>query len=115
MILISEHVDMSREYLEFRLWPTRDTLMTRKGGNEMCLNDIDPWMKHYVKCALLGKLIGNGLGARLQRLLVNKNPKAVLAIVKEVWQLGDDEDAVDLGGEVDGARLLCFVREGKDV
>lgn len=72
-------------------------------------------MEHYVKGMFLGKLIGGSLQARFERLLVNQDPKAVLAILYKFRELDQDENATDARNNVHGARLLHLPGMRKDV
>lgn len=87
--------------------------MPGNSSNEMRLDDVNPRMEHDVEWALLGDLVWNGLGAWLQGLLVDKDPETVLSVLEEVWEHGDDEYAVNVGREVDGAGLLHLMGEGE--
>ena len=79
----------------------------------MCLDDVDSRMEHDVEWTLLGHLVRDRLGAWLQGLFVDEDPEAVLSILEEVWEHGDDEDAVHVGWEIDSARVLHFMGEGE--
>lgn len=80
----------------------------------MHLNDIDAPMEQDLKRTVLRSLARDGLPKWLQGLLVEYGPKVVLAVLKEVWQAGYDEDACAGGWEVDRGGLLHHFTVGED-
>lgn len=53
--------------------------------------------------------------AWLERLLVDEDPEAVLAILQEIREEGENEDAVKAWREVDSAGLLHFSGKRVDI
>lgn len=111
---VLHHIDVDCKDFQFRLGPACDALLAGNGSNQVGLDNIDARVQANLKCKLLRLLAGEQLRVRLHGLPVDECPEAVVALMQEIGQRRDDEDAVAVVRHVDDARLLQVLGVGVD-
>ncbi len=114
LLSVLHHIDVYCKDFQLGLGATWYALLTGNGSDQVGLDDIDARVQANLKGKLLRLLAGEHLRVRLHGQPVDERPEAVVALVQEVWQRGDDEDAVAVVRHVDDARLLQVLGVGVD-
>lgn len=112
----SRNVNQHGKDFQFRLGPAWFSLLTGNGGDEMCLDDVEPGVQHHIKSSLVVSLVGDGLHQLLPGLLVHESPEAVLTILQKRGQRHNNPDASLRWRQIDGGgllHLLC-IRQDRD-
>lgn len=111
--LVPQNIDENGKHLKLHLRATRNTLASRDCGNEMRLDDVDSRVEDDFEASLEVLHTRDLMVDLLDGLLVDHDPKAVLAALQVLWDHGHNVAATLVRGQIDCCRCLHFLGVGQ--